>query len=132
MISITRGTVNSIILTLTEKVRITNPVFLFELVCDQTRQAYYFIAADVSLYPYRYNEFQVSEQTNPNPLSGEVSLPSPGDYHYSVFQQISATNLDPALALHILETGKAEVIGPDVFEKHVYDPEQDINLVYGE
>jgi hypothetical protein len=131
MISITRGTTNTIVLTLTEKASITNPVFLFELVDDQSRQAYHFIAADQSQYPDRYNEFNISEQVSPDTLSGQVSLPSPGDYHYTIYQQSSTTNLDPAQADGILETGKAVVIEISAPDRHVYNSQNDQNIIYG-
>jgi hypothetical protein len=130
MITITRGTTNQIILTLTEKVSISNPVFLFEFTNDQTRQAYCFIAADVSLFTYRYNAFQVTETTSPNLLSSQVSLSSPGDYHYAVYQQSSVTNLDPNQTLGLLETGKLRVMNASGDTNTVYDPGQETNIVY--
>jgi len=132
MITITRGTANTIILTLTEKVSIGNPVFLFVFTNDQTRQAYSCIAADQSEFTYRYNEFSITETASPNLLTGQVSLPSPGEYHYSVYQQTSTTNLDPTLAEGLLETGKLVVLITDYDTNNTYDSEPKTNIVYGE
>jgi len=132
MITITRGTANTIILTLTENVTISNPIFLFEFSNDQTRQTYTCIAADISDYTYRYNEFVITEKTSPNNLNGEISLPAPGDYHYFVYQQTSTSNLDPAQTQGLLETGKLTVITTDTTENPTYDSETITNIVYGE
>ena len=132
MITITRGTINTIVLTLTEKLSIGNPTFLFVFSNDQTRQAYSCIAADQSEYPYRYNEFLITEIASPDPLTGEVSLPSPGDYHYAVYQQTSTSNLDPALAEGLLETGKLIVLTTNIDSDNIYDSEPKTNIVYGE
>ena len=132
MITITRGTINTIILTLTEKASIGNPVFLFVFSSDQARQAYSCIAADQSEFTYRYNEFLITETASPNPLTGEVSLPSPGDYHYAVYQQTSTSNLDPTLADGLLETGKLIVSTTSSDTNNTYDSEPKTNIVYGE
>ena len=50
MIKINKATVNDVIVTLTEKVTITNPIFLFEFENQNTKQKYYCIAADISAY----------------------------------------------------------------------------------
>ena len=130
MITITRGITNHIILTLTEKVTLSNPVFLFECIDDQTRQAYRFIAADSSAFSYRYNEFYITEQNSPDPLAGQVSLPAPGSYHYFVYQQASATNLDPALAAGLLETGKLIVLSDPSDHYARYDAAPQTNIIY--
>jgi|SRR6185437_135306 len=132
MITITRGTVNTIVLTLTENISISNPVFLFVFTNDQTRQAYQCIAADQSGFTYRYNEFFISETASPAPFAGGVSLPSPGDYHYAVYQQTSTSNLDPTLAERLLETGKMIVLASSSDTNNTYDSEPKTNIVYGE
>jgi len=132
MITITRGTTNTIILTLTEKVSIGNPVFLFVFTCDQTRQAYSCIASDQSEFTYRYNEFLIAETASPNLLTSEISLPFPGDYHYAVYQQTSTSNLDPDLSDGLLETGKLIVLTTGSDANNTYDSEPKTNIVYGE
>jgi hypothetical protein len=131
MIIITQGTTNTIILTLTERVTIANPVFLFECICDQTKQVYHVIASDLSQFSYRYNAFHITEKTSPDTTNGEISLPLAGDYHYAVYQQSSGTNLDPTLVLGLLETGKLTVVsnGSDTPER--YEPAPGTNVVYG-
>jgi len=131
MITITQGTTNQVILTLSEKLTLSNPAYLFEFVHDQTRQVYHFIAVDHSNFTGRYNEFHITEQTSPNLLSSQVSLPSLGGYHYTVYEQSSSTNLDPSLATGVLETGKLEVLSTDSKSITTYDAEPKTNIVYG-
>lgn len=132
MITITRGTTNTIILTLTENVSIGNPVFLFVFTDDQTNQAYSCIAADQSEFTYRYNEFLITETASPNLLTSQINLPSPGDYHYAVYQQTSTSNLDPSLSEGLLETGKLVVLTTSSDTNNTYDSEPKSNIVYGE
>ena len=77
---------NNVILTLTEKVTISNPVFLFALSSIQTNATVYFIAQDSSQYKERYNIFIWNVKTNPNNFAGEFNLPIEGLYSYQVYQ----------------------------------------------
>jgi hypothetical protein len=77
---------NNVILTLTEKVTISNPVFLFALSSIQTNATVYFIAQDTSQYKERYNKFIWNVKTNPNNFAGEFNLPIEGLYSYQVYQ----------------------------------------------
>ncbi len=110
MILITKASTNNVVLTLTEKVTINNPVFLFEFICDQTRDRFFFIADDVSEFTDRYNEFSIIEKLNPVALNGEISLVRAGFYSYKIREQESLTNLDPALSGSVVEVGKVKVL----------------------
>lgn len=99
------GINTNVVLTLTEKVTIDTSTFLFEFESLQSHTKYYFIAADTSSYPERYNKFTITVKTSPNALLGEVNLPQGDDYKYTVYEQESATNLDPDLTGEIVETG---------------------------
>lgn len=111
MFYLTQGQANTVILTLTEKSVLTNPYYLFCITNDQLNSPSYFIASDTSIYKDRYNQFSITEKSNPNPLNGEVSLPIAGDYHYTVYEQTSATNINPAQSGGIVETGRLTVTG---------------------
>jgi hypothetical protein len=60
--------------------------------------------SDTSLYKDRYNEFVFTEGTD-SPLVGELILGAGGQYEYFVYEQTSATNLDPTLATGLVESG---------------------------
>lgn len=109
---IQRSSSNVLVFTLTEKVTLASPYFLFELKCTQNGQLKYFIAANTSSYTYRYDQFTVTEVASGAEVltSGQVNLPYVGEYQYRIWEQSSSTNLDPANVTTLLETGLIRVI----------------------
>lgn len=118
MIKLTRNTVNTnIALTLTEKVTISNPYFLFEFTKDMTDVSYYVICADTSTETQRYNLFSITEGGN-DPTNGNITLGLEGFYKYNIYEQASSTNLDPS-GLTLVESGKMKLLGDtQTFTKH--------------
>ena len=130
MIKITRGQANVVVITLKEKTTLTNPKYLFVFKNDQTNVEAKFIAVDTSTYPDRYNKFTITEKTSsPNPLTGEVTLSLDGFYTYTIYEQTSSTNLNPANATGVVETGKVQVFTMIVAD-HTYSPDSNITYVY--
>jgi hypothetical protein len=96
---------NVVVLTLSEKISIASPNFLFEFINNQTQIKYYCISADLSLYPERYNKFTIIvKTTTPSPLVGEIQIPLGDEYTYNVYEQVSSTNLVPT-GLTVVENG---------------------------
>jgi len=96
---------NVVVLTLSEKITISSPNFLFEFINNQTQIKYYCISADLSLYPERYNKFNIIvKTTTPSPLVGEINIPLGDEYTYNVYEQVSSTNLVPT-GLTVVENG---------------------------
>ena len=110
MFTLVKSTSNNIVCTLTEKQTLTNPYYLFVFTDEVTKINYACIAADISLYPERYNNFTIIETTTPNALNGEIELVNTGFYSYVVYEQHSSTNLDPLLADGTLEIGKMKLL----------------------
>jgi len=109
MLLITKGEVKNWILTLSEKVTISNPYFLFYLTHRQTNKTYAFLSDDISTFTERYNEFVIDEN--------DYDF-FEGEYLYQVYAQISSSNLNPALADELVEEGLLKVqlaITPEVF-----------------
>lgn len=130
MIKITRGQANVVVITLKEKTTLANPKYLFVFKNDQTNVEAKFIAADTSTYPDRYNKFTITEKTtSPNPLTGEVTLSLDGFYTYTIYEQTSSTNLNPANATGVVETGKVQVFQAAVTD-HTYSPDSNITYIY--
>ena len=97
---------NVVVVTLSEKISISSPNYLFEFINNQTQQKYYCIQSDTSLYPDRYNKFNiVVKTTTPTPLSGEINIPLGDEYTYNIYEQVSSTNLNPALSGNVVENG---------------------------
>ena len=99
MLLINKGANNTLILTLTEKVTLSSPTFLFKFTNDVTKQSKRFIAADLSAHTNRYNEFLITETSGTEILtSGTITLNPTGFWHYEVYEQTSTTNLDETLS----------------------------------
>lgn len=100
MLLITKGETKFWYLTLTEKVTISNPYFLFYVTHRQTNKTYAFILTDVSTFKERYNKFSINENTY-NFFEGE--------YMYNVYAQTSSSNIIPSLANELVEEGILKV-----------------------
>jgi hypothetical protein len=129
VILITKNTTNNIILTLAEKTTLTNVVYLFEVTNDSSGDVKCFIAPDISPNKERYNEFDLIENITESLLIGTFSLTLSGFYTYNIYEQASATNLDPTLALHKIETGKLQVAST-LTDLEQYDGNQTTTVVY--
>ncbi len=100
MITLTKGQIQNIYLTLTEKETISAPNYLFVFEQRSTNTEVKFVltnAKDLSLYKDRYNKFLLNvNQYFLSKLNGQ--------YTYSVYQQTSATNTSTT-GLVLLESG---------------------------
>ena len=92
---INKGQNNFLIFTLSEKVTLTNPYYLFSFKHQVLMSSVNFIASDVSGFPTRFNKFLITETTGSvNLTSGVVSLPETGFYEYAIYEQTSSSNLN--------------------------------------
>lgn len=111
MITINKNSVNdNVVVTVTEFTTINSPYYLFEFKRDSTEVPYYCIADNQGTETQRYDQFTITETDTPTFTDGEISLPA-GDYTYTIYQQASSTNLDPAQSHGRVEIGKCQVIG---------------------
>ena len=90
--------------TLTEKVTIANPYFLFSMKCRQTDAVKNFILTDISTFKERYNEFLFDEGVT------DAKTLEVGEHEYKIYAQISSNNLNPSLADELVETGLLKVL----------------------
>lgn len=103
------------ILTLAEKTTLENPYYLFEFQNNTTRKKYYQIFTDVSVVGEardRANKFNI-EVINSGSGANKIILGDVGLYNYTVYQQTSSTNLDPALVdgdPKVVERGQMRLI----------------------
>ncbi len=130
MILINKNTTNTVILTLSEKTTLTNAKYLFEVTNDMSNEVKCFIAADISTNKLRYNEFEFIENVTENLLMGTFSLTLSGFYKYNVYEQASTTNLDPLLALNLIDKGKLNVVS-QLSDYPVYTGNENNTVVYG-
>ena len=129
---INKGQNNFLIFTLSEKVTLTNPYYLFSFKHQVLMSSVNFIASDVSGFPTRYNKFLITETTGTvNLTSGVVSLPETGFYEYAIYEQTSSSNLDVSNTTGLLEIGMVKVESnlPIYTE---YDNQSKTIITYGE
>ena len=111
MVVITKGQANTVTVTLKEKTTITNAYYLWEFISKASGEKKYCIQpTDLSQYKDRYNQFIITEKASPNPIAGEVTLATTGEWSYNVYEQASASNLSPT-GKTIVESGLVKVIG---------------------
>lgn len=130
MILINKNTTNKVILTLSEKTTLTNAKYLFEVINDMSNTVKCFIAADISTNKLRYNEFDFIENVTENLLNGTFSLTLSGFYKYNVYEQASTTNLNPLLALNLIDKGKLNIVS-QLSDYPVYTGNENNTVVYG-
>ena len=128
MIKLETNTTKLVILTLTEKVTLTNPKFLFEFINNESHVKYYCISANLSAYKERYDSFNLQLTSSPNNLIGQLNLPV-GEYDYNVYEQTSATNLDPS-GLTKLENGKCIVFNSSPSSETQYNGATLTDVIY--
>lgn len=132
MIVINKNSVNTVILTLTEKATITSPTFLFKFTSDITRESVLFICPDVSDYTDRYNKFNITETVlaSINLAIGTINLSPTGFWKYEIFEQASTTNLLQSATGARVENGKVKVIGTETV-RNTYNPTARKYKAYG-
>lgn len=129
MFTIIKGQANTVVLTLSEKTTITNPVYLFEFTNVSTNDVKTFIAQDVSINKLRYNEFTITENVTENLLNGTVSLLD-NDYLCNVYEQSSTTNLVVANAHALVEPSVKVRVEYAVTSSTEYEPQSTNTIEY--
>ena len=129
---INKGQNNFLIFTLSEKVTLTNPYYLFSFKHQVLMSSVNFIASDVSGFPTRDNKFLITETTvTVNLTSGVVSLPETGFYEYAIYEQTSSSNLDISNTTGLLEIGMVKVESNLPIYRE-YDNQSKTIITYGE
>lgn len=109
MITINKGEINKVILTLSERTTIVDATYLFTFINDQSDVIKSFIAEDISLNKIRYNQFAIEENAVEDLVNGVVSLDQEGSWTYAIREQASVSNLIVANSGAIVEIGIVKV-----------------------
>jgi hypothetical protein len=102
MIHLTKGQTENIVLTLTEKATLTSPNWLFIFKSRVTNETVSFVVlgnSDLSSYTDRFNSFNIVVNTN-------FATKTSGEYTYTIYEQASSSNINPANATGIVEVGQ--------------------------
>ncbi len=136
MIRIVKDSENIIVVTLYENSTVSNPIYLFELVNQQSNVKFYFISTDTSTNITRYNRFELIEKENADTLNGEVELDGEGYYNYTVYQT-DLHNLDGLTEAseavpNIVKTVEVGLcfVEFNPIANITYSPESNTNIVY--
>lgn len=117
MIYLTKGQTSDVILTLKEKQTLSAPNYLFYFINRSSNDVVAFVKlnnTDTSSHKDRYNKFSINAASYfNNQLSGE--------WTYTIYEQTSTTNTDPALATGLLETGILRLNDNTAFEFTEYE-----------
>ena len=126
MILINKDTTNIVVLTLTEKVALSSPLFMLNLYNKQSKVEYNLMITDTSAYTYRYNKFSIVEMEGGNALNGQIELPK-GQYIYNAYEVPTPTLVTPTTGLLeigvcvVVGVGETEYINEDITTDKVYE-----------
>jgi hypothetical protein len=137
MLIIRKGIVNNPIATVSMNKTLSNPYYLFSFQHIASKERVSFVP-QVITSNCRYDKFRFIEaQTDDLTLvPPRVNFPYLGQYYYSIYEQVTSGNTDPALAYNKLESGRAVVIvGNDdinecLFEPYISNDENFANVIY--
>lgn len=121
MITINKGQANEVVLTLNEKLTITNASFVFVFTNDITGASVTFTATDTSTSIERYNQFTITENVVQDFYNGTISLDNQGSWTYKVYETPTASPIDLDDLGAELESGKVNVIGTSSVTYNQFD-----------
>lgn len=131
MQTIIRGTNNTVVFTLTERVTLSNPYFLMKCTSRSSRGTKLFILpSNQSSYTDRYDKFTITESANEILTSGTVELKPTGDWDYQIFEQTSSSNLNIVNCTTLLEEGILRVTGTSDTTQN-YNAQSKVYTYYG-
>jgi len=123
MINLNKNSNNLVVLTLTEKSSLLNPYYLFSFTSTTNyNNVVNFTAADTSIYKSRYNKFNIIETgtTFTNLTGGTININPNGMWDYTIYEQVSSSNLQISGTTSVVEVGKVIVNGEDINIPLVY------------
>lgn len=124
MLLITKGQIQNLIVTVTEKVTISNPFFLIHFKDMLTSYETSFIITNTSQHTERYDLFVFTEG------SSSAKTLNVGEYVYTIYAQTSSTNTNVENADEIVEIGIAKVrAAENVFNSNVITTTYKTNVI---
>jgi hypothetical protein len=137
MLIIRKNEVNNPIATVSMNKTLSNPYYLFSFQHIASKERVSFLP-QVITSNCRYDKFRFTESTTTNlsQVPPQVNFPYLGQYYYSIYEQVTSGNTNPALAFNKLESGRAIVIvgddNPDecFFEPYISNDENFANVIY--
>jgi hypothetical protein len=116
MIHLIKGEVSPVVLTLTEKCTLNSPNYLFVCKSRNTNESVSFVilnSSDLSSYKTRFNKFNIT-------TSNYFASSTNGEWSYIIYEQVSTSNLNPSLAVGIVEKGQLTLNDSSQFSFNTY------------
>jgi hypothetical protein len=137
MLIIRKNQTNNVIATVSMNKTLSNPYYLFSFQHIASKERVSFIPQVITSNT-RYDKFRFVESPN---VDLTASTPSVffqyiGQYYYSIYEQLSPTNTNPALTYNKLESGRAWVIVNNdnlqdcLFEPYISPNEEFSQVIY--
>ena len=135
MLLIKKNELNDLVVSVSLNKELSNPYYLFSFTNILSKDKISFIPQNISTYTSRYDEFRFLESTTINLTAStpSVNFEYEGQYWYSVYEQASPTNTNPALAYNKLAEGRAIVIDEcviDPYYQYISDNEDNHNFIF--
>lgn len=106
MIILESNTENQLVLSLSEKVTISDPYYLFRFVHKETKNEYICLSAAIENYTHNRQLFEITTVSGtPDPLVGEIALIYGDEYNYYIYAQTSSSNVDYTLSNELIQEG---------------------------
>lgn len=137
MLIVRKGQTNNLIATASMNRTLSNPYYLFSFQHIASKERVSFLPLVLSSN-CRYDKFQFVENptTNLSLVPPQVNFPYEGQYYYSIYEQLTSGNTNPALSYNKLESGRAVVIigddqtGECFFEPYISQNEEASNYIF--
>lgn len=130
MIILEPNTVNLVVLSLSEKVTINNPTFLFRFVSKESKIEYVCISSPVEDYSFNRQSFNIETvASGAVALSGQVALITGDEYDYYVYAQSSTINTDYTIANEQVQQGLAR-FNKTIIQRSEYERGSTTRKVY--
>jgi hypothetical protein len=136
MLIIRKGETNDLIVTVSMNKTLPNPYYLFSFQNITSKERISFVPEKI-VSNTRYDKFRFVEGPTDLSVTPPVAyFKDLSQYYYSVYEQITSGNTNPALAYNKLESGRAVVIVGDsqtdecLFEPYISPNEIGHSIIY--
>ncbi len=135
MLNLLQNNQNNVNVTVSNESELTNPTYLWVLTHLETREKTYFIPTNISSpHALRFDTFTFNANNYiPEVFTGltcNIHL-AQGQYQYTIYDQVSQTNLNPAMSNSVVESGLAWVQQNEVcYETYITDNDDAEAVVY--
>lgn len=139
MIYVNQGQYNTPIATCSRNKSLSNPYYLWTIRHKLSNQAWQFIPyreQSITTYPPSYDVFKLNILLNqPEIYIGTINTICnlhliPGEFYVKIYEQVSNSNLNPALSYDVVYEGLMVVIAEDPIEEIDYTGTTNTWVVY--